>query len=144
MNRRINFGKRTSLVKQPDLLAIQLESFKEFLNIEHSSGKKGNTELYKIFQEHFPISDSKRNFTLELLDYTLDEPRYSPEECLEKGISYATPLKVHLRLTCHAEEEETEVIEQTVFLGYIPYMTDKASFIVKGIERVIVCQIHRS
>lgn len=144
MTQRINFGKRTSLVKQPDLLAIQLESFKQFLNVEFSSGKKSQTQLYKIFQEHFPITDSKRNVTLELIDYTLEEPRHTPEEAIEKGITYAVPLKVHLKLTRKEEDEEPTVMEQTVFLGYIPYMTPQASFVVKGIERVIVSQIHRS
>ena len=144
MSQRINFGKHTSLVKQPDLLAIQLESFKGFLNVEHSSGRKSQTQLFKIFEEHFPIIDSKRNVTLEFIDYTLDEPRYSAEECIEKGITYSVPLKIHLRLTRVEEDEEPEVIDQTVFLGYIPYMTPQASFIVKGIERVIVSQIHRS
>lgn len=144
MTQRINFGKRTSLVEQPDLLGIQLRSFKEFLNTEHSSGKKGKTQLYKIFQEYFPIVDTKRNVTLEFIDYTIDEPRYTPDECLDKGITYAVPLKMHLRLTRIEEDKEPQVIDQTVFLGYIPYMTPKASFIVKGIERVIVSQIHRS
>lgn len=144
MAQRINFGKRTSLVKQPDLLAIQLQSFKEFLNAEHASGKKGQTQLYKIFQEHFPIVDTKRNVTLEFIDYTIDEPRYTADECIEKGITYSVPLKIHLRLTRVEEDKDPQVIDQTVFLGYIPYMTHKASFIVKGIERVIVSQIHRS
>ena len=144
MPRRINFGKHTALFQQPDLLGIQLNSFNKFLSVDYTSERKKQTQLYKIFQEYFPVVDSKRNVTLEFIDYTLEEPQYTPDECIEKNISYAAPLKIHLCLTRTEEDEDPEIIKQTVFLGYIPYMTPQASFIVKGIERVIVSQIHRS
>lgn len=143
MSQRINFGKHTPLVEQPDFLAIQLESFKEFLNVEYSSGKQSQTQLYKIFQEYFPVTDSKKNVLIEFIDYTLEEPRYTPGEAIEKNITYSVPLKIHLRLT-RKDEEKPIIINQTIFLGNIPYMTPQASFVIKGIERVIVAQIHRS
>ena len=144
-NRRKNFASITAVVDYPDLLDIQLESFKNFFQLETSNEKKKLEGLYKVFKENFPVSDTRENFVLEFIDYALDAPKYSQEECISRGVTSAIPLKVKLRLSCNDKNnEDFQTIEQEVFLGTIPYMTTKGSFIINGIERVVVAQLHKS
>ena len=142
---RINFGKIEQAVKYPDLLDIQLKSFHEFFQLETTPDNRENEGLFKVFMENFPITDTRNIFELEFLDYFIDPPRYSIEECIERGLTYNVPLKAKLRLSCHDEEHvDFETIVQDVFLGNIPYMTPKGTFVINGAERVIVSQLHRS
>ncbi len=144
-NNRINFGKIRLSSEYPDLLEIQLKSFHEFFQLETTPENRMNEGLYRVFQENFPISDARNVFTLEFLDYFIDPPRYSIEECVLRGLTYAVPLKAKLRLSCNDEEHiDFETIVQDVFLGNIPYMTPKGTFVINGAERVIVSQLHRS
>ena len=129
----------------PDFLDIQLKSFQDFFQIETNPDNRLEEGLYKVFKENFPISDSRNNFTLEFLDYYIDPPRYSIEECIERGLTYSVPLKAKLKLSCNdPENEEFQAIEQPVYLGMIPYMTPKGTFVINGAERVVVSQLHRS
>ncbi|MCQ2298628.1 MAG: DNA-directed RNA polymerase subunit beta [Bacteroidales bacterium] len=129
----------------PDFLDIQIKSFKDFFQIETNPDNRNNEGLYKVFNENFPISDARNNFTLEFLDYFIDPPRYSIEECIERGLTYSVPLKAKLKLSCNdPENEEFQAIEQPVYLGMIPYMTPKGTFVINGAERVVVSQLHRS
>ncbi len=129
----------------PDFLEVQLQSYKDFLQLETPAEKRTQEGLFKVFSENFPISDSRENFVLEFIDYLVDPPKYSVEECIDRGLTYAVPLKAKLRLSCNDEDnEDFETIEQEVFLGNIPYMTEKGSFVINGAERVIVSQLHRS
>ncbi len=140
----VNFA---SVRKQeyPDFLDIQLKSFQDFFQIETNPDNRNNEGLYKVFNENFPISDARGNFTLEFLDYFIDPPRYSIEECIERGLTYSVPLKAKLKLVCNdPENEEFTAVEQPVYLGMIPYMTPKATFVINGAERVVVSQLHRS
>jgi len=142
---RINFGKITNQAIPPDLLDIQLKSFQDFLQLETTPDKRNNEGLFRVFKENYPISDTRNIFLLEFLDYFVDPPRYTIEECIERGLTYAVPLKAKLRLSCNDEEHiDFETIVQDVFLGNIPYMTPKGTFVVNGAERVIVSQLHRS
>jgi DNA-directed RNA polymerase subunit beta len=142
---RHNFGKIKNKPEYPDLLEIQLESFKEFFQLETAPENRKNEGLYKVFMENFPVSDSRNIFVLEFLDYFVDPPRYSIEECIERGLTYSVPLKAKLKLSCNDEEHvDFETIVQDVFLGNIPYMTPKGTFIINGAERVVVSQLHRS
>ncbi len=142
---RINFGKVTNQADTPDLLDIQLESFNEFLQLETTPDKRNNEGLYRVFMENYPVSDTRNIFLLEFLDYFVDPPRYTIEECMERGLTYSVPLKAKLRLSCNDEEHiDFETIVQDVFLGNIPYMTPKGTFVINGAERVIVSQLHRS
>jgi DNA-directed RNA polymerase subunit beta len=142
---RISFGKVKLLDQQPDLLDIQLASFKEFIQLETTAENRNKEGLYTVFQENFPISDSRNIFLLEFLDYFVDPPRYTIEECIERGLTYCVPLKSKLRLSCNDPEHiDFKTIVQDVFLGNIPYMTPKGTFIINGAERVIVSQLHRS
>ncbi|MDA3614819.1 DNA-directed RNA polymerase subunit beta [Polluticaenibacter yanchengensis] len=142
---RINFGKTKSLTETPDLLAIQIQSFKEFFQLETTPDKRNNEGLFRVFKENFPISDTRNIFVLEFLDYFIDPPRYSIDECMERGLTYAVPLKAKLRLSCNDEEHiDFQTIVQDVFLGNIPYMTPRGTFVVNGAERVVVSQLHRS
>ena len=144
-NNRINFGKSKHLAATPDLLDIQLESFREFFQLETTPDKRNNEGLFRVFKENFPISDTRNIFVLEFLDYFVDPPRYSIEECMERGLTYAVPLKAKLRLSCNDEEHvDFETIVQDVFLGNIPYMTPRGTFVINGAERVVVSQLHRS
>jgi DNA-directed RNA polymerase subunit beta len=144
-DKRINFGKIKLAPGYPDLLEIQLKSFKEFFQLETTPENRSNEGLYKVFQENFPISDTRNIFVLEFLDYFIDPPRYSIEECMQRGLTYSVPLKAKLRLSCNDEEHiDFETIVQDVFLGNIPYMTPKGTFLINGAERVIVSQLHRS
>ena len=142
---RHNFGKIKLAYESPDLLEIQVKSFKEFFQLETTPEHRTDEGLYKCFQENFPVSDARNIFKLEFLDYFIDPPRYTIEECVYRGLTYSVPLKAKLRLSCNdAEHEDFETIVQDVFLGNIPYMTPKGTFVINGAERVIVSQLHRS
>ncbi|MCW3086550.1 MAG: DNA-directed polymerase subunit beta [Bacteroidetes bacterium] len=142
---RISFASIKSQIEYPDFLDIQLQSFQDFFQLETTSENRQNEGLYKVFAENFPISDARNNFVLEFLDYFIDPPRYSLEECIERGLTYSVPLKAKLRLYCtDPEHEDFETIVQDVYLGTIPYMTPKGTFVINGAERVIVSQLHRS
>jgi len=142
---RVNFGKIDLNTQYPDFLEIQLKSFQEFFQLETTPENRINEGLYKVFQENFPISDARNIFVLEFLDYFIDPPRYKIEECMHRGLTYSVPLKAKLRLSCNDEEHiDFETIVQDVFLGNIPYMTPKGTFVINGAERVIVSQLHRS
>lgn len=144
-NERINFGTTKISMPYPDFLDIQLKSFRDFFQLETNPENRVNEGLYKVFAENFPITDARNNFVLEFLDYFIDPPRYSIEECLERGLTYSVPLKAKLKLYCtDPEHEDFETIIQDVFLGTIPYMTPKGTFIINGAERVVVSQLHRS
>ena len=145
VNPRINFGKTKNLSDAPDLLDIQIKSFKDYFQLETTPDKRNVEGLFRVFKENFPISDTRNIFVLEFLDYFIDPPRYSIEECMERGLTYAVPLKAKLRLSCNDEEHvDFQTIVQDVFLGNIPYMTPRGTFVVNGAERVVVSQLHRS
>src|SRR5579863_3001721 len=142
---RINFGKIKLPDEQPDLLDIQLETYKEFIQLETTPENRSNEGLYQVFKENFPISDTRNIFVLEFIDYFVDPTRYTIEECIERGLTYCVPLKAKLKLSCNDPEHiDFKTIVQDVFLGNIPYMTPKGTFIINGAERVIVSQLHRS
>ena len=142
---RVNFGKIKIAYESPDLLEIQVKSFQEFFQLETTPENRTNEGLFKCFQENFPITDARQIFNLEFLDYYVDPPRYSIPECIHRGLTYSVPLKAKLRLSCNDEEHvDFETIVQDVFLGNIPYMTPKGTFVINGAERVIVSQLHRS
>ncbi|HEX2616984.1 MAG TPA: DNA-directed RNA polymerase subunit beta, partial [Flavobacteriales bacterium] len=144
-NKRIDFGSLALPAQYPDFLDIQLKSFQEFFQIETLPENRNDEGLYKVFMENFPITDTRNQFVLEFLDYFVDPPRYSIDECIERGLTYSVPLKAKLKLYCtDPEHEDFETIVQDVYLGQIPYMTPKGSFVVNGAERVIVSQLHRS
>ena len=142
---RINFASSKSQFDYPDFLDIQLKSFQEFFQLETTPENRESEGLFKVFAENFPITDTRNQFVLEFLDYFIDPPRYTIEECIERGLTYSVPLKAKLKLYCtDPEHEDFETIVQDVYLGTIPYMTPKGSFVVNGAERVIVSQLHRS
>lgn len=142
---RITFASINSTIDYPDFLEVQIKSFQDFFQLETLAENRTNEGLYKVFAENFPITDARNNFVLEFLDYFVDPPRYTIEECIERGLTYAVPLKAKLRLSCNDEEhEDFETIVQDVYLGTIPYMTPKGTFVINGAERVIVSQLHRS
>ena len=144
-SQRISFASIKSQIDYPDFLDIQLKSFQDFFQLETTSENRQNEGLYKVFAENFPISDARNNFVLEFLDYFIDPPRYALEECIERGLTYSVPLKAKVRLYCtDPEHEDFETIVQDVYLGTIPYMTPKGTFVINGAERVIVSQLHRS
>ena len=144
-NQRISFASIKSQIDYPDFLDIQLKSFQDFFQLETTSENRQNEGLYKVFAENFPISDARNNFVLEFLDYFIDPTRYSLEECIERGLTYSVPLKAKVRLYCtDPEHEDFETIVQDVYLGTIPYMTPKGTFVINGAERVVVSQLHRS
>ena len=145
INNRVNFTSVKSPMPYPDFLEVQLKSFKDFLQLDTPPELRKNDGLYKVFSENFPIQDTRNNFTLEFLDYYIDPPRYSIEECLERGLTYSVPLKAKLKLYCtDPDHEDFATVIQDVFLGPIPYMTDNGTFIINGAERVVVSQLHRS
>ena len=145
INQRINFATSRKVLDYPDFLDVQLQSFQEFFQLETTSDNRYKEGLFKVFAENFPISDSRNIFVLEFLDYFIDPPRYDIRECIERGLTYSVPLKAKLRLSCNdAEHEDFETIVQDVYLGTIPYMTPKGTFVINGAERVIVSQLHRS
>ncbi len=142
---RVNFGKIHDVAETPDLLGIQLQSFKDFFQLETTPDKRNNEGLFRVFKENFPITDTRNIFVLEFLDYFIDPPRYTIDECMERGLTYSVPLKAKLRLSCNDEEHvDFETIVQDVFLGNIPYMTPRGTFVINGAERVVVSQLHRS
>ena len=142
---RVNFGKLHDAGATPDLLAIQLQSFQDFFQLETTPDKRNNEGLFRVFKENFPITDTRNIFVLEFLDYFIDPPRYTIDECMERGLTYSVPLKAKLKLSCNDEEHvDFETIVQDVFLGNIPYMTPRGTFVINGAERVVVSQLHRS
>ena len=144
-NERVNFATSKHVMDYPDFLDVQLRSFKDFFQLETTSDNRHQEGLFKVFSENFPISDSRNIFVLEFLDYFIDPPRYDLHECIERGLTYSVPLKAKLRLCCNdVEHEDFETIVQDVYLGTIPYMTPKGTFVINGAERVIVSQLHRS
>ena len=145
INNRVNFGSVKNPMPFPDFLDVQLQSFKDFLQLDTPPEERKNDGLYKVFAENFPITDTRNNFILEFLDYYIDPPRYSIDECLERGLTYSVPLKAKLKLYCtDPDHEDFGTVIQDVFLGPIPYMTSNGTFIINGAERVVVSQLHRS
>ena len=142
---RINFATVKNPLPYPDFLEVQLKSFQDFLQLDTPPEKRNNEGLYKVFAENFPIADTRNNFVLEFLDYYIDPPRYSIDECLERGLTYSVPLKAKLKLYCtDPDHEDFDTKVQDVYLGPIPYMTEKGTFVINGAERVVVSQLHRS
>ncbi len=142
---RVNFGTVKNPLPYPDFLEIQLKSFRDFLQLDTPPENRKNEGLYKVFAENFPIADTRNNFVLEFLDYYIDPPRYTIDECLERGLTYSVPLKAKLKLYCtDPDHEDFATVIQDVYLGPIPYMTDQGTFIINGAERVVVSQLHRS
>lgn len=144
-SQRVNFSTAKDVAGFPDFLDIQLKSFEDFFQLETRPDQRKNEGLYRTFAENFPITDTRNQFVLEFLDYFVDSPRYSIEECIERGLTYSVPLKARLKLYCtDPEHEDFETVVQDVYLGTIPYMTPSGSFVINGAERVIVSQLHRS
>lgn len=142
---RINFGSIKNQLSYPDFLDIQLQSFQSYFQLDTTPENREQEGLFRVFSENFPITDARNQFVLEFLDYFVDPPRYSIEECIERGLTYSVPLKAKLKLYCtDPEHEDFETIVQDVYLGTIPYMTPKGTFVINGAERVIVSQLHRS
>ena len=142
---RVNFASIKNPLPFPDFLEVQLKSFKDFLQLDVPPEERKNQGLYKVFAENFPIADTRNNFVLEFLDYYIDPPRYSIDECLERGLTYSVPLKAKLKLYCtDPDHEDFDTTIQDVYLGTIPYMTEQGTFIINGAERVVVSQLHRS
>ena len=142
---RISFASARNTPDYPDFLDIQIKSFQDFFQLETKSDERGNEGLYNTFMENFPITDTRNQFVLEFLDYFIDPPRYSIQECIERGLTYSVPLKARLKLYCtDPEHEDFETIVQDVYLGTIPYMTPSGTFVINGAERVVVSQLHRS
>lgn len=144
-DQRINFATATKQFAYPDFLEVQLQSFKDFFQIDTTHENRTDEGLFKVFSENYPITDARNQFVLEFLDYFVDPPRYSINECIERGLTYCVPLKAKLKLYCtDPEHEDFETIVQDVYLGTIPYMTPRGTFVINGSERVIVSQLHRS
>ena len=144
-NQRITFATSKALLDYPDFLEVQLKSFRDFFQLETTAENRKNEGLYKVFQEVFPITDTRNNFVLEFIDYFIDPPRYTMDECLDMGLTYNVPLKAKLKLYCTDEEhEDFDTVISDVYLGAIPYMTPRGTFIINGSERIVVSQLHRS
>lgn len=151
-NQRISFATSKTLLDYPDFLEVQLKSFKDFFQLDTTADNRKNEGLYKVFQEVFSqnsdpcgIRDTRNNFVLEFVDYFIDPPRYTQDECLDRGLTYCVPLKAKLKLSCtDPEHEDFEQVIQDVYLGTIPYMTERGTFIINGSERIVVSQLHRS
>ena len=144
-NQRISFASSKILLEYPDLLEVQLKSFRDFFQLDTTPENRKNEGLYQVFQEIFPIEDTRNNYKLEFIDYFIDPPQYSIDECLERGLTYNVPLKAKLRLSCSdPEHEDFDTKIQDVYLGNIPYMTPGGTFVINGSERIIVSQLHRS
>lgn len=142
---RINFASIKHFLPYPDFLEVQLKSFQDFLQLDTPPEKRKKEGLYKVFAENFPIADTRNNFVLEFLDYYVDPPRYTIDECIARGLTYSVPLKAKLKLYCtDPEHEDFDTVIQDVYLGPIPYMTEKGTFVINGAERVVVSQLHRS
>ena len=145
VDNRINFASVHNPMPYPDFLDVQLSSFRDFLQLDTPPEERKNDGLYKVFSENFPITDTRNNFVLEFLDYYIDPPRYTIDECLERGLTYSVPLKAKMRLYCtDPDHEDFPRTTQDVFLGTIPYMTSNGTFVINGAERVVVSQLHRS
>ena len=145
INQRVNFASIKNPMPYPDFLEVQLKSYRDFLQLDTPPELRKNDGLYKVFSENFPIADTRNNFVLEFLDYYIDPPRYTIEECLERGLTYSVPLKAKLKLYCtDPDHEDFDTVVQDVFLGPIPYMTENGTFVINGAERVVVSQLHRS
>jgi DNA-directed RNA polymerase subunit beta len=142
---RISFSSTQTRFDYPDFLEVQVKSFKEFFQLRTTPDNRKNEGLFRVFQENFPITDTRNNFVLEFLDYQVDPARYSIQECIERGLTFSVPLKAKLKLYCtDPEHEDFDTVVQDVYLGTVPYMTDRGTFIINGAERVIVSQLHRS
>jgi len=142
---RISFASRKDQLEYPDFLEVQLKSFIEFFQLGTTPENRRKEGLYKVFTENFPITDTRNNFVLEFLDYSIDPPRYTIEECIERGLTFSVPLKAKLKLYCtDPEHEDFDTVIQDVYLGTVPYMTDRGTFVINGAERVVVSQLHRS
>src|SRR5512136_2220414 len=142
---RISFASRKNQLEYPDFLDIQLKSFGEFFQLGTTPERRKNEGLFKVFTENFPITDTRNNFVLEFLDYYIDPPRYTIEECIERGLTFSVPLKAKLKLYCtDPEHEDFDTVIQDVYLGTVPYMTERGTFVINGAERVVVSQLHRS
>ena len=141
---RINFAT-SKILEYPDLLEVQMKSFHDFFQLDTTPENRKKEGLYQVFQEIFPIEDTRNNYKLEFIDYFIDPPQYSIDECLERGLTYSVPMKAKLRLSCtDPEHEDFDTRVQDVFLGNIPYMTPAGTFVINGSERIIVSQLHRS
>ncbi|MCL2133582.1 MAG: DNA-directed RNA polymerase subunit beta, partial [Bacteroidales bacterium] len=144
-NQRVNFASSQNRLDYPDFLEIQIKSFQDFFQLETTADNRKNEGLFKVFQENFPITDTRNNFVLEFMDYFVDPPRYLIEECLDRGLTYSVPLKAKLKLYCtDPEHEDFDTVIQDVYLGTVPYMTPAGTFVINGSERVVVSQLHRS
>ena len=142
---RVNFSRMQQHMPYPDFLDIQLKSFQEFLQMDSTPEQRRKEGLFKVFSENFPIQDTRNSFTLAFLDYSIDRPRYTIEECIKRGLTYSVPLKAKLRLSCEdPDHEDFDTVVSEVYLGTIPYMTPKGTFVINGAERVVVSQLHRS
>jgi DNA-directed RNA polymerase subunit beta len=145
INERISFSNTKNQLSYPDFLEVQLKSFRDFFQMDTSPENRKIEGLFKVFQENFPITDTRNNFVLEFIDYYIDPPRYTIDECLERGLTYSVPLKAKLKLYCtDPEHEDFDTVIQDVYLGVVPYMTERATFVINGAERVVVSQLHRS
>ena len=144
-NQRVNFASIKNPFPYPDFLEVQLKSFRDFLQLDTPPEKRKKEGLYKVFAENFPIADTRNNFVLEFLDYYIDPPRYTIDECISRGLTYSVPLKAKLKLYCtDPDHEDFDTVIQDVYLGPIPYMTERGTFVINGAERVVVSQLHRS
>ena len=144
-NERINFSSTKTRFDYPDFLEVQVKSFKDFFQLKTTPDNRNSEGLFRVFEENFPITDTRNNFVLEFIDYQVDPPRYSIPECIERGLTFSVPLKAKLKLYCtDAEHEDFDTVVQDVYLGTVPYMTERGTFIINGAERVIVSQLHRS
>ena len=144
-NQRVNFASIKNPLAYPDFLEVQLKSFRDFLQLDTPPEKRKKEGLYRVFAENFPIADTRNNFVLEFLDYFIDPPRYTIDECVDRGLTYSVPLKAKLKLYCtDPDHEDFDTVIQDVYLGLIPYMTEKGTFVINGAERVVVSQLHRS
>jgi DNA-directed RNA polymerase subunit beta len=144
-NERISFASKKEQLDYPDFLEIQLKSFSEFFQLGTTPENRRKEGLYQVFMENFPITDTRNNFVLEFLDYSIDPPRYTIDECIERGLTFSVPLKAKLKLYCtDPEHEDFDTVIQDVYLGVIPYMTERGTFVINGAERVVVSQLHRS
>ena len=145
VNQRVNFASTKNPLEYPDFLEVQLKSFKDFLQLDTPPEKRKNEGLYKVFAENFPLPIQEIILFLSFWTYYIDPPRYTIDECIERGLTYSVPLKAKLKLYCtDPDHEDFDTVIQDVFLGPIPYMTDKATFVINGAERVVVSQLHRS
>ncbi len=144
-NQRISFSSTKTVFDYPDFLEVQIKSFIEFFQLGTTPDQRKDEGLYKVFEENFPITDTRNNFVLEYVDYSVDPPRYSIDECIERGLTFSVPLKAKLKLYCtDPEHEDFDTVVQDVYLGTVPYMTPRGTFVINGAERVVVSQLHRS